>query len=347
MRPIFEWNLGARSIELGRRTLIMGIVNVTPDSFSDGGQFFNGDKLDHDRAIAHAQRLLDEGADILDIGGESTRPGAKVEFSGENTVQRNAEKNRRPGANHERERHEFTRADKRLPETRALAPEVPRAALTAEEELKRILPIITELKKRRPEAVLSVDTYKSGVARAAVAAGAEIVNDVSGFRWDPRMTSTLADLTCGAVMMHSRGRPKEWRDLPPADDIVLLVKRELKEWAEKAVLAGIRRERLVLDPGFGFGKKFDENYPLLARFAELQSAGFPLLAGTSRKSFIGRTLASLSEHHGHNAPPQSRLYGTLATQVTLILKGAHIIRTHDMKPAVEAAKIADAILQAG
>jgi dihydropteroate synthase len=187
-----------------------------------------------------------------------------------------------------------------------------------------------------------VDTYKADVARAAVGAGAEIVNDVSGFRWDTRMAKTIAELNCGAVLMHMRGRPEEWRTLPPPGDIVLLVKRELKEWAEKAVLAGVRRERIVLDPGFGFGKRFEENYPLLGRFSELQTAGFPLLAGTSRKSFIGRTLG----RDGKDVPPEERLYGTLATQTALILKGAHILRTHDVKAAVEAAHVADAILQA-
>jgi dihydropteroate synthase len=175
-----------------------------------------------------------------------------------------------------------------------------------------------------------------------VGAGAEIVNDVSGFRWDPQMTRTVAELKCGAVLMHMRGRPEEWRTLPPPGDVVLLVKRELKEWAEKAVLSGVRRERIVLDPGFGFGKSFDENYPLMARFGELQSAGFPLLAGASRKSFIGRTLAQ----GGQDVPPERRLYGTLAAQTVLILKGAHIIRTHDVKAAVESARVADAISRA-
>ena len=311
MRPVFQWNLGTRSLELGKRTLIMGVVNVTPDSFSDGGQFF-----DPEKAIEHGERLLSEGADILDIGGESTRPGARVE------------------------------AGSAKPE--AAKPEVKKTSanskpvVSAEEELRRVLPVIAELKKRHPAAVISVDTYKAAVARAAAGAGAEIVNDVSGFRWDAQMAKTVADLKCGAVMMHMRGRPEEWRTLPPPGDIVLLVKRELKEWAEKAVLAGVRRERIVLDPGFGFGKNFEENYPLLARFSELQAAGFPLLAGTSRKSFIGRTLAT----NGKDAPTGERLYGTLASEVALMLKGAHIIRTHDVKPAVEAAKIADAILQA-
>jgi len=308
MRPVFQWNLGTRSLELGKRTSIMGVLNVTPDSFSDGGQF-----LDRDQAIEHAQRLLDEGADILDIGGESTRPGARVEIAAppQAAVKKGTSANLK-------------------------------SAVTAEEELKRVLPVIAELKKKFPAAVLSVDTYKATVARAAVGAGAAIVNDVSGFRWDPQMAKTVAELKCGAVLMHMRGRPEEWRTLPPPGDIVLLVKRELKDWAEKAVLAGVRRERIVLDPGFGFGKSFDENYPLLGRFSELQAAGFPLLAGTSRKSFIGRTLAK----DGKDAPPEERLYGTLATQVALILKGVHILRTHDVKASVEAARVADAILQA-
>jgi dihydropteroate synthase len=305
MRSVFQWSLGTRSLELGKRTLIMGIVNVTPDSFSDGGQF-----LDPALAVAHGERLLAEGADILDIGGESTRPGAHVEMPGKNDASKNRVANARP-------------------------------VVTAEEELKRVLPVIAELKKKHPASVLSIDTYKTSVARAAVNAGAEIVNDVSGFRWDAQMAKTIAELKCGAVLMHMRGRPEEWRTLPPPGDIVLLVKRELKDWAEKAVLAGVRRERLVLDPGFGFGKNFEENYPLLARFPELQAAGFPLLAGTSRKSFIGRMLAQ----NGRDAQLQDRLYGTLASEIALILKGAHIIRTHDVKATADAARVADHVLQ--
>jgi dihydropteroate synthase len=308
MRSVFQWNLGGRSLELGKRTLIMGIVNVTPDSFSDGGRF-----LDRDQAVAHAERLLEEGADILDIGGESTRPGARVDVGSSRTAE--GQKGAR-GAS------------------------VP--TVSAEEELDRVLPVIAELKKKHPAAVLSVDTYKADVARAAAGAGAEIVNDVSGFRWDARMAKTVAELKCGAVLMHMRGRPEAWRSLPPPGDIVLLVKRELKEWAEKAVLAGVRRERIVLDPGFGFGKSFDENYPLLGRFSDLQATGFPLLAGTSRKSFIGRTLGK----GGKDVPPEGRLYGTLAAQTALILKGAHILRTHDVKATAESARVADSILQA-
>jgi dihydropteroate synthase len=291
MRAIFQWNIGSRVLELGRRTLIMGVVNVTPDSFSDGGLY-----LDAEKAVVRAEQLLDEGASIIDVGGESTRPGASEP----------------------------------VPE---------------DEERRRVLPVIRDLKRRRPDAVISVDTYKAGVARAAVEVGAEVVNDVSGFRWDPdsKMAKTVAELKVGAVLMHTRGRPEEWRSLPPIGDPLLMVKRDLRQWAEAATLAGIKRDRLVLDPGFGFGKRFEENYPLLAHFAELQQMGFPLLAGVSRKSFIGRTLA----RDGKDAEVAERIYGTLAAETGLILKGAHIIRTHDVRLAVDAARVADAIVASG
>jgi dihydropteroate synthase len=320
MRPVFHWSLGTRVLELGKRTLIMGVVNVTPDSFSDGGQF-----LDRDKAVEHAERLLEDGADIIDIGGESTRPGARVDAGPPS-----ASESARVGAD------AFVR-----PASKASASAAANPPVSAEEELKRVIPVIAELKKRHPKTLVSIDTYKATVASAAANAGAEIVNDVSGLRWDPQMPKTIADLKCGTVLMHLRGRPEDWRKMPPAEDIVLLVKRELKDWAERAVLAGVRRERIVLDPGFGFGKSFDENYPLIARFEELQSAGFPVLVGTSRKSFIGRTVGA-----GKDVPAEQRLYGTLATQTALILKGAHIVRTHDVKASLEAARIADAILVA-
>jgi dihydropteroate synthase len=316
MRTVFQWSLGRRTLELGKRTLIMGIVNVTPDSFSDGGLY-----LDSGQAVAHATKLLDEGADIVDIGGESTRPGASV--AAESTQLNGREREAK---------------EKQL----SVGPRNSKIAVSAEEEVRRVLPVIAELKKQRPDCVISIDTYKASVARAAAAAGAEIVNDVSGLRWDPQMARTLAELKCGAILMHMRGRPEEWRTLPPPGDIVLQVKRELREWAEGAVLAGVRRERIALDPGFGFGKNFEQNYPLLARFQELQSLGFPLVAGTSRKSFIGRMLAQA----GKDAAPADRLYGNLAAQTALILKGAHILRTHDVRAAFEAARVADTILAA-
>ena len=289
MRAIFQWNVGVRVLELGRRTLIMGVLNVTPDSFSDGGTY-----IDAEKAVVRAEQLLDEGARIIDVGGESTRPGATE-------------------------------------------------LVSEEEERRRVLPVIRDLKRRRTDAVVSVDTYKASVARAAVDVGAEIVNDVSGFRWDPKMLKTVAELKVGAVLMHTRGRPEEWKTLPPVGDPVLMVKRELRQWAEAAGLGGIKRDHLVLDPGFGFGKRFEENYPLLAHFGELQGMGFPLLAGVSRKSFIGRMLA----RNGNDAEVGERLYGTLAAEAALILKGAHIIRTHDVRVAVEAARVADAIVASG
>src|SRR5271167_4659006 len=315
MRAIFQWNLGSRVLELGRRTLIMGVVNVTPDSFSDGGLY-----IDAEKAVLHAEQLLDEGATIIDVGGESTRPGSLVVSAAEGISQ-----------------------ETRLTELPAPATGADPVPLSEEEERRRVLPVIRDLKRRRPGAVISVDTYKASVARAAVELGAEIVNDVSGFRWDPKMAKTLAELKVGAVLMHTRGRPSEWRSLPPIGDPVLTVKRDLRQWAETATLAGIKRDHLVLDPGFGFGKRFEENYPLLAHFGELQQMGFPLLAGVSRKSFIGRMLARDGQDadKDKDALVAERLYGTLAAEAVLILKGAHIIRTHDVRFAVEAARVAD------
>ncbi len=286
MRPRFIWRLRTRELALGERTLVMGVLNVTPDSFSDGGLY-----LDREPAVAHALRMLDEGADLLDVGGESTRPGSA----------------------------------ERVSET---------------EELRRVLPVVEEVLRQRPQAVISVDTYKSSVARAVVAAGAEIVNDVSAFRWDAEMARSVAALQCGAVLMHMRGRPEEWRKLPPEDNLTGRVLRDLAHWAQDAMDAGVARERMALDPGFGFGKNFEENYPLLARFQELQRLGFPLLAGTSRKSFLGRTLA----RDGRDAPPDQRLSASLATMTAAILQGAHLVRVHDVKESVDAARAADAVL---
>jgi dihydropteroate synthase len=296
MRPAYHWRLRSRTLTLGPRTLLMGILNVTPDSFSDGGRF-----LSTEAAIDHARHMLDDGADILDIGGESTRPGARV-----------ATANGRQAA-----------------------------GVTADEELRRILPVIAGVKRAVPEALISVDTYKAAVAREAIAAGAEIVNDVSGLRWDPEMPGAVAAAGCGVVLMHTRGKPGEWRDLPPlGTSIVEVVSRELEAWAADAERAGIAQDRLVLDPGFGFGKNFEENYPLLARLDELQRLGYPLLAGPSRKSFIGRTISRT----GEPAPPELRLHGTLAAVAAAILKGAHIVRVHDVGPARDVAAVCDEIL---
>src|SRR5260221_6620236 len=186
MRTLFQWDLGARKLALGQRTLLMGIVNVTPDSFSDGGLH-----LEPAQALEHALRLLDEGADIIDVGGESTRPGST-------------------------------------------------ATVSAEQEMDRVLPVIQALKQARPDAIVSVDTYKVGVARAALEAGAEIVNDVSGGTWDSDMLPTLTRLPCGIVLMHMRGRPAEWRSLPPIGDAVSVVRHDLAARAEEATKHGAK-----------------------------------------------------------------------------------------------------------
>ncbi len=302
MRPVFDWNIGSRTLLLGKRTLILGVVNVTPDSFSDGGLH-----LDPDRALEHAAKLIADGADMIDVGGESTRPGAKVNPPA-GAAQANDKLDKQP--------------------------------VTEKEELDRVIPVIKGLKQKHPKIPISIDTYKAAVARAAVEAGAEIVNDVSGFRWDPQMIKTLAALKCGAVLMHMRGRPDEWKKLPQVSDVVMLVKRELREWVDFAVTKGIKRERLVLDPGFGFGKNFQENYPLLKRFEVFHELRYPMLAGVSRKSFIGRALAK----NGEDLPVDQRLLGTVVTETALILKGVHIIRTHDVAASADAVKIADIVV---
>jgi dihydropteroate synthase len=294
MRPVFEWNTGSRTLQLGKRTYVMGVLNVTPDSFSDGGQH-----LDPEAALQHALKMLEDGADIIDIGGESTRPGAKTG------------------------------------ESAAAKP-----AVSEKEELERVVPVIKALKKKKPECMISVDTYKAVVARAAFDAGAEIVNDVSGFRWDPNMKKTLAELKCGTVLMHSRGRPDEWAKLKPVPDVVTLVKRELREWADAAQISGMKRDHIMLDPGFGFGKRLEENYPLLKRFDEFHQLRYPLMVGVSRKSFIGRAIA----RNGTDAPLAERLHGTVAAETAAILKGTHMVRTHDVRACVEAAKLADLAL---
>lgn len=303
MRLRFTWEIGRRTLALGERTLIMGVLNVTPDSFSDGGRFVSPEV-----AVVHALQLLDEGADIIDVGGESTRPGAAV-----------AEGRGRQ-----------------------------RIAVSAQEEMDRVLPVIAAIRKARPDAIVSIDTYKAVTARAAIEAGAEIVNDVSAFTWDPEMETTVAGLNCGVALMHTRGRPEQWRELAELDDPVSLTLNELKIASHHAVASGIKHERIVLDPGFGFGKRFDENYPLLAHFSEFARLGFPLLAGPSRKSFIGRTVGKrIAEMTGENAvdqPAGERLSGTIAAITASVLAGAHIVRVHDVRPVLEAVAVADAIL---
>jgi dihydropteroate synthase len=308
-RTITTWKLHSRTLELGRRTLIMGVVNVTPDSFSDGGQF-----LDPSAAIAHGISLLDEGADFLDLGAESTRPGVQA-GGGEGAVAGTDEPQLSP-------------------------------TVSTEEEQARLLPVIEGILASRPDAILSIDTYKAATARAALGAGAQIVNDVSGFLWDEEMATVCADCDAAVVLMHTRGKPEEWREqtqLPP-NELLATVRAGLEASVERAADAGVAWESIVLDPGFGFGKKYEENFCLLARQAELLSLTRPLVSGVSRKSFLGRSLAPLFD--GGSAPVDARETASQAAMVTAILHGASVVRVHRVRPAVEAALVADAVLAA-
>jgi len=300
-RTHHDWRLRTRTLSLGRQTVVMGILNVTPDSFSDGGLFYSP-RHAPERALEQALKMLDEGATILDIGGESTRPNA--------------------------------------------------TPLTADEEQSRILPAIETILKAEPETILSVDTFHAATARCAIEAGAEIVNDVSGHLWDNDMSATCAQLRCGAILMHTRGRPQDWPNLPPIapEKVVSLVVTELSKRLEAATAAGIARDKIVIDPGFGFGKRLDENYPLLTHLAQLQQFNLPILVGVSRKGFLAHTLAQAPSLSilldGATPSTEDRLHATTAANVAAILSGADIIRTHDVRPAVEAAAIADRIVAA-
>ena len=288
MRNLAHWRLRTRTLELGRRTLVMGVVNITPDSFSDGGSF-----LDPEAALIRCMQCLDEGADILDLGAESTRPGSRA--GGEDVL------------------------------------------VQAGEEQARLLPVLEGVLKALPHAVVSVDTYKAATARAALQAGAEIVNDVSGFTWDHGVAQVCAEYGAGVVLSHTRGRPEAWRMQPQLDPDALIaaVHDGLAASLATAQAVGIAQDQIVLDPGYGFGKRFSENYVLLNRQAELLKLGRPLLAG----------LAPLFD--GSDAPPDARENASLAAMTAAILHGASIVRVHQVRPAVEAARIADAILASG
>jgi len=279
--PTHEWKLARRTLPYGEHTLVMGVLNVTPDSFSDGGEFFS-----LDRAIAHAAQMIDEGADIIDIGGESTRPGSEFVFE--------------------------------------------------EEELQRVIPVIERL-SARSSVPISIDTTKSPVARAAIAAGAEIVNDISGLRFDPLIADEAARVKAGLVLMHSRGSPKTMQQLPPVDDIMSEVISGLRQSVAVAEERGIARDNLAIDPGVGFGKTVAQNVELIAKLDQLagEFPEFPILIGTSRKSFIGKLL--------NNEPADERLHGTTASIVASVLNGAHIVRVHDVKATVDAIKVVEAI----
>ena len=289
-RARFAWTLRTRTLPLGERTCIMAIINLTPDSFSGDGLLNGPWQLAVEAAVA----AVDGGADIVDLGAESTRPNA--------------------------------------------------TPLTPTQEQERLLRVLEAVHEARPAAIISVDTYHAATARAALEAGAEIVNDVSGMLWDSHMPALLAETRAGLVLMHTRGRPQEWAQQPrlAPGDVISVVKSGLRERVEFALAAGIERERVVLDPGFGFGKRGGENLKLLAGFGEFAELGFPLLAGISRKSFLADAVAALQQHSG--IPDAPRLNATIAANVAAVLAGAHILRVHDLQPAREAAAIADSLV---
>lgn len=302
-RSHFEWQLRTRKLAVGHRTLLMAIINLTPDSFSGDGLMSAGGTLGlgpraavTKLAVASAIEAVDAGADIVDLGAESTRPNA--------------------------------------------------TPITSEQEQARLLPVLEQVLHARPDAVISVDTYHADTARAAARAGAEIINDVSGLTWDPSMAKAVSRSGCGLVLMHARGRSAEWQTLPglDSDAVVPIVFAGLCEQLAQAEAAEIRTERIVLDPGFGFGKRGAENFALLARLGRLRELGRPLLVGLSRKGFLGDAVRSVQQKSVDL--PEARRIATAAANVTAILSGAHVLRVHDLQAAQEAAAIADAVLSA-
>ena len=283
-RRKFRLRLPSRTLVLGERTLIMGVLNVTPDSFSDGGLF-----LDPEAAVARAIAMEAAGADIIDIGGESTRPGS--------------------------------------------------SGISADEELRRIIPVIEGL-RGKIGIPISVDTSKSEVAEAAAAAGAEIVNDVTALRKDPRIAEVARRRKLPLTLMHMRGEPATMQKKPFARDVLRDVTQGLRQAVATARQAGVANSQIILDPGIGFGKSYAQNCELLARLPELARLGFPILVGTSRKSFIGGALKSASRTPSGN----ERIWGTAATVAASILQGAHIVRVHDVAEMAQVAQVSDAIL---
>ena len=260
----------------------MGVLNVTPDSFSDGGKF---NRLD--LALKHIDDMLENGADIIDIGGESTKPGSDP--------------------------------------------------VSIDEELSRVIPIINEVKKTNSDILVSVDTYKSVVAREAINAGADIINDISGLAFDEDMAPLLAKNDIPVIMMHIQGKPKTMQKNISYDDLIDDIKQYFKVRSEYAIKSGIKKNNIILDPGIGFGKTFNHNFKLLKKLKTFKEMGYPILIGTSRKAFIGDVL---------NLPPDKRLEGTIATVVAGILNGANIVRVHDVKENKKAITVTEKILAA-
>ena len=298
-RPHFEIAINGRMIAMGARTLIMGVLNVTPDSFSDGGRYF-----DADRAIKHGIALVHQGADWIDLGGESTRPGSQP--------------------------------------------------VSADEELKRVLPVIRGLRRELRNVPISIDTTKAEVAEKALEAGADIVNDISGLRFDPRIAEIARRHRTPLILMHTRGTPENMQRQSFARDIWRSLTGGIETSIRRALAAGIKRSQLIIDPGLGFGKPRRQNYEIVAHFASLQRFRLPILIGASRKSFVRAIVAgegldpSRSPGRGAKSNPDPSLLamGDAAIVTAAILGGAHIVRVHDPAAILPAVRIADAIVAA-
>jgi dihydropteroate synthase len=285
-RKVFRLKLRSRTLVLGRRTLLMGVLNVTPDSFSDGGKYFTVKK-----AVEAALAMQQAGADIVDIGAESTRPGS--------------------------------------------------VGISAAEELARLLPVLDALRGRL-KIPISVDTQKSAVAEIALGAGVEILNDTSGLKYDARLAEVAARHNAALVLMHMRGTPHTMQKLPFAKNVVRDVMAGLRHSVALARRAGVSKSQIILDPGIGFGKSFAQNYEILRNLPELAKLGCPVLVGTSRKGFLGATLA----RSGKPVPANQRMWGTAATVAASILFGADIVRVHDVREMEQVARVSDAVLSA-
>lgn len=279
MRKESTLQINGKDYTLGQRTWIAGVINVTPDSFSDGALY-----IDRDKATERGVELVSEGSDIIDIGGESTRPGSE--------------------------------------------------SVSVEEELNRVVPVISALRKKT-DIPISIDTTKSEVAEAALNAGADIINDISSLLFDPRMGPLAARMDVPVILMHMKGTPKTMQLNPSYENVTFEVKAFLKERLETAEAHGIKKEKLIIDPGIGFGKRFEDNLTLINNLSSLEELGRPVLVGISRKSFIGRIL---------NVPPQERLEGTIASAILSIANGAHILRVHDVASVKKAILVAEAIM---
>ncbi len=277
-RRIHYWKLKSRTVALGERTLIMGVLNVTPDSFSDGGKY-----ADPDRAFARALEIEEQGADIIDVGAESTRPGSE--------------------------------------------------RISAAEELRRLIPVLKRLRGRLTIPV-SVDTYKAEVAERALLNGAEVINDPSGLTFDPQLAKTVVTHDAGLVLNHMRGRPETWAKLPPLPDVMGAIVRDIEATVHRARKAGVDRERMVIDPGIGFGKRREQNTEILARLGELAFLELPIMVGPSRKSFLAQASAVETR------------FATAAAVTAAVLAGAHIVRVHDVAEMRAAAALADQVQHA-